>query len=114
MSTEFTHSNSEADLEMSRIQELINKVIAIIAHFLGEGTSFELYLFGSRAKMPVSGRADIDLAIACPELSEEIFRKIKREVAAVRTLYSIDLIHLNRVDPEFREIVMSGGKKVYG
>ena len=114
MNTTIMHSETEADLEAPRMRELIEKVRGIIANSLGEGIPFELYLFGSRARGSSSKGADIDIAIACPKLSEEVFRKIKRRIDAIRTLYSIDLIHLDRVDPEFREIVISDGKKVYG
>jgi len=107
------HSDLKPTDENTRVDELIAKVIKVIGHHLGD-IPFKVYLFGSRAKDNAIEGADVDLAIACPELTEGDFRKIKQEIAAIRTLYSIDLIHLERVDSDFREIVLADARKIYG
>jgi len=109
----FPQSELKTNAPNARIDELITQVIEIIGHQLGS-MPFELYLFGSRAKNNASEGADIDLAISCPELTEADYRKIKQEIAAIRTLYSIDLIHLERVELDFREIILADARKLYG
>ena len=104
----------EAIIENTRIRELVREVAEIIQRYLGKGRSYSLYLFGSRLKNRALEGADIDLALSCPDLSESDFRKIKREIENIRTLHSIDLIHLERVDADFREIVLSDAVKIDG
>ncbi|GBE16829.1 nucleotidyltransferase domain protein [bacterium BMS3Abin15] len=108
------HSNLKATEENTRINELLNQIIGMIIRQLGENTHFELYLFGSRAKNEAAEGADIDLAISCPQLSEGVYRKVKREIENIRTLYSIDLINLEAVDPDFKEIILADARKLYG
>ena len=112
--TTMLHSNPKATKENTRIGELLKKIIEIILNELGENSHFALYLFGSRAKNEAAEGADIDLAISCPQLNESTYRKIKREIEALRTLYSVDLIHLEAVEPDFRELILADARKLYG
>jgi predicted nucleotidyltransferase len=98
----------------NRVREIIAQVITIIRSHVGEEQEFDLYLFGSRAGDKHDDRVDIDLALDLQDLPDEIFRRIKREVANIRTLYTIDLVHIQRVDPAFRELILSSGQKIYG
>ena len=108
------HSNPKATKASTRIGELLNQIIEIILNELGENIHFALYLFGSRAKNEAVEGADIDLAISCPQLNESTYRKIKQEIENMRTLYSIDLIHLEAVDPDFKELILADARKLYG
>ena len=114
MNSARVHSEIKADSEELRINELITQVIEIITQRLGKNMPFELYLYGSRAKNEAAKGADIDLAISCPQLNENGFRKIKREIENIRTLYSVDLIHLDKIDSDFREIILADAKKLHG
>jgi len=97
-----------------RVQDIIHSVIDIIKQNLDEDESFELYLFGSRVHENAAPHSDIDLALAASTLSERSFLNIKRAVDDIRTLYSIDLIHLQRVDPDFKNIILFEAIKIYG
>jgi len=96
-----------------RVRQIIEEVIATVRAHVGE-EGFELYLFGSRARYPDSDYADIDLGVLCEQLSDQTYRKIRREIANLRTLYTIDLVDLQRVDPAFKELILSTARKVYG
>jgi uncharacterized protein len=95
----------------TRIKELMQEVIAKIHDGLEETGSYNLYLFGSRAKGTAKDHADIDLAL---ELfpSNDDFKKIRREIDEIETLFSIDLIDMTCVDDGFKEVIMSTGKKI--
>lgn len=97
-----------------RVQQIINDVITIIRSQIGEDKDFQLYLFGSRAYDQQVNYRDIDLALSTKYLSYEMYRKIRRSIENIRTLYSVDLVHLQRVDSTFKELILSTGKKIYG
>lgn len=59
-----------------------------------------LYLFGSRANDTQGERSDIDLAILCPEASEDEWRKICHILDGADTLLSIDYIRLDTLKDE--------------
>ncbi len=97
----------------NRVQQLVDQVINIVQSYIGD-ISFQLYLFGSRAHNTANRHSDIDLAISCQQLDDRTFHKIRQSIRNIRTLYSIDLIHLQRIDPEFRQNVLEESAKVYG
>lgn len=97
----------------NRIKALVDQVIKIIQSYLGD-LPFQLYLFGSRAQKSANHHSDIDLAVSCQQLDPSTFHAIRQSVRNMRTLYTIDLIHLQRVDPEFGKNVLDEGVKVYG
>ncbi len=97
-----------------RVQQIINEVITIIRSQVGEDKNFQLYLFGSRAYDHQVSQSDIDLALSTKYLPYEMYRKIGRSIEDIRTLYTVDLVHLQRVDSEFKEMILSTGKKIYG
>lgn len=108
------HSDLKTDAANARVIELIDEIIAIIRRYSGENNLFKLYLFGSRTRNIADKGADIDLAVSCHQLAEKDFSRIKQEIDNMRTLYSIDIIHLEKVDSHFREIVLSDAKRIYG
>ena len=89
-------------------------IIEIIGHLLGEDKPFQLYLLGSRAKNIAVEGTDIDLAVSCSQLTEKVFGRMKRKIGNIRTLYSIDIIHLEKVDSHFMEIVLADANEIYG
>ena len=96
-----------------RVQQVINEVIKIIRSQIGQDKDFQLYLFGSRTYEKHANYRDIDLALSTEYLSSEMYRKIKRTIEDIRTLYTVDLVHLQRVDSAFKELVLSTAKKIY-
>ncbi|MEA3476280.1 MAG: nucleotidyltransferase domain-containing protein [Candidatus Cloacimonadota bacterium] len=96
-----------------RTKELIEIVISIIKKFLRRDTNFRLYLFGSRATGNNRKFSDIDLAVESSAMNNEWFKKIKQNILEIRTLYKIDLVNLNTVSSEFKNIVLSEANTLY-
>ena len=108
------YSKNKKDLftQSPRIDEIIKQVVNILDTNLGGNNNYKLYLFGSRAKDQATTNADIDLAISCTDINDNQLRKIKREIANLRTLYSVDLVHLQAVAPDFRTIILSKVREI--
>jgi nucleotidyltransferase substrate binding protein (TIGR01987 family) len=66
----------------------------------------EISLFGSRAQGKESERSDIDLAIKCPEATENDWRDIRTIIDKSDTLLKIDCVRLDDLNDErlLREI----------
>ncbi|WP_107851126.1 nucleotidyltransferase domain-containing protein [Oceanimonas marisflavi] len=72
-------------------------------HFLGELAALPyveaIYLFGSRARGDHRERSDIDLAVFCPEASEQDWLKVLSVIEQADTLLTIDCVRLD-AEPE--------------
>ena len=98
--------------QSARVNEIIKQVVEILDAELGGKENYQLFLFGSRAKGQFSENADIDLALSSNSMTEKQFREIKRKVANLRTLYSVDLVHLEAVESDFRKIILSEDREI--
>lgn len=66
------------------------------------GSSFKLYLFGSRATGNNSENSDFDFLVDCGEKIEDSkWSKILGAIEDIKTLYSIDLTDKSAADPQF-------------
>lgn len=94
-----------------RESEIFKGIIKIIKRYLDPE---KILLFGSRAKKDYKGNADFDIAIKEKEkVNTDIQRKIKEEIEKISGLYKVDIIFLNEVEKEFKEIVLKNGRVVY-
>ena len=98
----------------NRIQEIINSVVNIILEHVERENDVELFIFGSRAHQNGGAHSDIDLALSSTTVSDKAFQDIKRDVNNIRTLYTIDLVFLQKVDADFKKIITSEAVKIYG
>lgn len=96
-------------MDNRRVEEIIQFVIDILKKHLD---NFTLYLFGSRSKKTAQQHSDIDLAIDTT-CNENLVKKAKLEIDNINTLYSIDIVNMNKIDNEFKEIILQSGKKIY-
>lgn len=60
----------------------------------------EIWLFGSRARNDNQSRADIDIAVLCPEASRNDWLKIMDIIDDADTLLSIDCIRFDELDKD--------------
>lgn len=67
------------------------------------------YLFGSRAREDHEERDDIDIAVSCPDATDEQWAQIERFVDSQPTLLRIDLVRLEKADSETRLDIQSEG-----
>lgn len=90
--------------------EVLDKVLLILRKKLKPK---RIILFGSRVKDNPPKHTDFDLALDCrtPSLLEKA--KLDEQIDEVSGLYKVDLVFLDEVDKEFREIILTTGKVVY-
>lgn len=74
-----------------------------------------IWLFGSRAREDHHGRADIDLAIVCPDASDDDWNKITDIIEEADTLLKIDCVRFdkNRLSEELYENILKDKKVIY-
>jgi len=91
--------------------EILADATNIIARHLPDA---RIFLFGSRAKGDARETSDFDIAVdAGSKISLGVIARIKDEIDELRTLKSIDLIDLNRVNPKFKTIIRKSGVNIY-
>lgn len=90
--------------------DITQKVVDILKGFLNPP---RIIIFGSRAKGNNQKHSDFDFAIESSKPSLTIERKIREEIEKISGLYKIDIIYLDSVDKDFREIVLKTGKVIY-
>ena len=91
--------------------EILAEVAGIIARYLPDA---RIFLFGSRAKGCAGETSDFDIAIDVgSKISLGVIARIKDEIDELRTLKSIDIIDLNRINPEFKTIIRKSGVSIY-
>ena len=91
--------------------EILADAANIIARHLPDA---RIFLFGSRAKGDATKTSDFDIAVdAGSKISLGVLARIKDEIDELRTLKSIDIIDLNRVNPEFKTIIRKSRVNIY-
>jgi predicted nucleotidyltransferase len=86
----------------------------VIAQALSRFPEVErVILFGSRARGDAGFRADIDLAVECPGADIMRWSQIEEAAESAPTLLEIDLVRLDRAEPEFVSAIWREGKVLY-
>jgi predicted nucleotidyltransferase len=100
-----------AHLKPLSADEVLTAVSNIIARFLPDA---RIFLFGSRARDDAEPTSDFDFAIdAGSKIPLDVIARIEDEIEELRTLKSIDIIDLNRVNPAFKTIILKTGVNIY-
>lgn len=75
----------------------------------------EIYLYGSRARGDHRDRSDIDLAIECPEASDEDWLNILAIIESADTLLKIDCVRLDTLSETnpLRHSILRDGIQLY-
>ena len=96
-----------AHLKALSADEILAEVAHIIARFLPDA---RIFLFGSRARGDAEQTSDFDFAIdAGSKIPLDAIARIEDEIEELRTLKSIDIVDLNRVNPAFKTIILKTG-----
>ena len=91
--------------------EMLAGATNIITRHLSDA---RIFLFGSRAKGDAGETSDFDIAVdAGSKISLGVIARIKDEIDELRTLKSIDIIDLNRVNPEFKTVIRKIGVNIH-
>ena len=89
-------------------QEILEKIVEIISKYLPNS---KIILFGSRAKGNNRPNSDFDVAVETEEpVPVRIKFNIQDELEALPTLKKFDIVYLNEVDEDFKEIVLGSGR----
>ena len=73
-----------------------------------------IYLFGSRARDDNSSRADIDLAIVCPNATDEDWNNILTILDEADTLLQIDCVRFDKIQKEkFKNAILLNNKILF-
>lgn len=74
----------------------------------------KIYLFGSRARKTNLPRADIDLAIDCPDATDEEWIHILSIVDHADTLLEIDCVRFDKIkNQKFKDAILSDHEVLY-
>lgn len=85
-------------------KKLKREIVAIVSRHL-DLKHYRVFLFGSRVSGKATERSDVDVGIEGPEpIPPATMTMIKEEVAAIPTLYKIDIVDFANVPPGFRKI----------
>ena len=91
--------------------EILTGATNIIAKYLPDA---RIFLFGSRARGDAEPTSDFDFAIdAGSKIPLDVIARIEDEIEELRTLKSVDIVDLNRVNPAFKTIILKMGVIIY-
>jgi predicted nucleotidyltransferase len=91
-------------------QELLDLIVSIVKE---HADPKRIILFGSRATGKGREYSDFDIAVEGVEMSIRKERLLKEALDQKLGIYTVDLIDLDKVDPEFRKLIMEQGRVIY-
>ncbi|MBI4332815.1 MAG: nucleotidyltransferase substrate binding protein [Chloroflexi bacterium] len=94
----------------AREQKVLDAVIEILKERLRPN---RIILFGSRAKGTSHAGSDFDLAVDVARPGLTLRRQIMEAIGDASGLYSVDVVYLNSVDEDFKNLVLKTGRTVY-
>ncbi len=72
-----------------------------------------ILLFGSRAEGRHGPGSDFDIALDRKKISVRKMRELREKLEEVSGLHKVDIIFLESVDKEFKDIILRKGKILY-
>jgi predicted nucleotidyltransferase len=91
-------------------ERAIDEIVKVLTSYLQPE---RIILFGSRAKERGLRYADFDIAIEGSEVDIRKERLIKDVLDEKLGIYTVELVNLERVDREFKKIVLQTGRVLY-
>lgn len=91
--------------------EVIDSIVCIIRTHVHPK---RIILFGSRASGKGKRYSDFDIAVEGAEMTIRNERIVKETLDEKLGIYTVDLINLDKVDSEFKKLVLEKGKVIYG
>ncbi len=93
-----------------REKEVIRDLVLILKNELD---AEKIILFGSRAKDSRISNSDFDIAVTGKKISFRDLRELEEKIDEIAGLYSVDLIFLDSVEENFKNIILKTGKIIY-
>ncbi len=91
-------------------QEVIDSIINILKEYIHPK---RIILFGSRASGRSKRYSDFDIAVEGVDMDVRKERLLKDALDERLGIYMVDLIDIDKVNKEFRKIIMDKGKVIY-
>lgn len=92
-------------------EEILKKIIDKIIEKLNPE---KIILYGSRARNKLKKNSDTDLAIlGGKDLSFRDMRKFKEEIDEISGIYSFDIVFIEKLEEEFKNIILKEGIVLY-
>jgi len=99
--------NTEEEL---REKEIINNLILLLKNELNPE---KILLFGSRAKSNKPSNSDFDIAVTGNKINFRDLRELEEKIDEIAGLYSVDLIFMDSVEENFKNIILKTGKVLH-
>jgi len=93
-----------------REEEILSKIVSLLKEDLKPRM---ILLFGSRAGKKYNPGSDFDIALDGKKVDVREMRELKEKLEEITGLYKVDIIFLESVDKEFRDIILRRGKILY-
>ena len=93
-----------------REEEILSKIVSLLKEDLKPRM---ILLFGSRAGEKYNPGSDFDIALDGKKVDVREMRELKEKLEEITGLYKVDIIFLESVDKEFRDIILRRGKILY-
>ena len=94
----------------AREKQILNSALNILKESLNPS---RVILFGSRGKDIAGISSDFDFAVDCDGVNLEMKREIKESIEAISGLYKVDVVYLNEIEKDFKDIILKSGKVIY-
>ncbi len=92
----------------------LEKNIAKIIRTITEWTQpKQIIWFGSRVQGAARRYSDYDIAVLGAKMNHRTERRLKESLDQRLGIFSVDLINLDKTDPQFRKMVMQKGIIIY-
>lgn len=93
-----------------REESIINNIVSLLKKDIGPE---RMFLFGSRAEGRHSPGSDFDIALDGKKISVRKMRELREKLEKVSGLHKVDIIFLESIDKEFKDIILKKGKVLY-
>lgn len=93
----------------AREREVLETALSVLKNELNPQ---RIILFGSRAEGRHKPGSDFDLAVDAPRPDDRAYRIFETVNDSVG-LYSVDIVYLPNVEPDFRNLIIKTGKVIY-
>lgn len=93
-----------------REEEILSKIVSLLKEDLKPR---RILLFGSRAGEKYNPGSDFDIALDGKKIDVREMRELKEKLEEITGLYKVDIIFLESVDKELRDIILRRGKILY-
>ncbi len=100
----------EGVCKSEREEEILQRSVLALIEILNPE---EIILFGSRAGDNYSPRSDFDFAVSGSEPDFKTRQKISSTLDELRGLYSVDIVYLEDVEEDFRNVIYETGVSLY-